>query len=102
MTTVTQEGSHVSPIKRKVDYPETFNRFWSSYPKRKGSNPKYPAFRWFDVYVRRGTDVEAIIDGASNYAVECDRLNLTQTEFVAMAMTWLMQRRWEDYAWGAE
>ena len=74
---------------------EPFDRFWSLYPKRVGSNPKAVARQKFLRAVASGVDAELIIAGAKAYTRELDKK--VGTEFVAMASTWLNQRRWEDY-----
>jgi hypothetical protein len=52
----------------RYDYPPVFYEFWSVYPRRNGSNPKYPAFQLFNRFVERGVDPQWIIRGAANYA----------------------------------
>src|SRR5271166_6432383 len=74
---------------------DTFDRFWSVYPKRTGGNPKSVARQKFDRAVKAGADPEHIIFGAKAYAAEARKA--VGTEFIAMASTWLNQRRWEDY-----
>src|SRR5271166_160927 len=74
---------------------DTFDRFWSVYPKRTGGNPKLVARQKFDRAVKAGADPEHIIFGAKSYAAEARKA--IGTEFIAMASTWLNQRRWEDY-----
>ena len=75
---------------------DSFDRFWAAYPKRYGSNPKAPARAKFERFVRAGADPEAIIGGARAYA-EQESKNVG-TPYIAMASTWLNQKRWEDYA----
>lgn len=75
---------------------ETFARFWSAYPKRLGGNPKAPAQKKFMRLCAEGIDPESIIAGARAYADEQSK-NI-DTPYIAMASTWLNQRRWEDYA----
>lgn len=45
--------------------------------------------------LRHGSDPEKIIAGAKAYEKELG--SKVGTEFVCMAVTWLNQRRWEDY-----
>jgi hypothetical protein len=73
-----------------------FDAFWVAYPKRQGLNPKHPARTKFDRAVANGAAAQDIIKGAKAYA--SDPSTKIGTEFVAMAATWLNQRRWEDYA----
>jgi hypothetical protein len=75
---------------------EAFERFWSAYPKRSGSNPKAPAHAKFVRCVARGCDPESLIAAARAYAKELGPK--VGTEFVAMATTWLNQQRWQDYS----
>lgn len=73
----------------------SFDRFWSAYPKRQGSNPKAPAEAKFSRAVANGANPEAIIGGARQYANALGPK--VGTEYVAMATTWLNQKRWQDY-----
>lgn len=74
-----------------------FDRFWASYPARRGGNPKHPARLKFEAAVRYGASAEHIIAAAAHYAQEQAQLKHVGTEYVAQARTWLSQRRWEDY-----
>lgn len=74
---------------------EDFDRFWLAYPKRRGSNPKMPARVKFGRIVGEGIEAAAIIAGAKAYA-ESEASNVG-TPYIAQAVTWLNQRRWEDY-----
>lgn len=47
--------------------------------------------------VAAGENADAIVGGAGAYAAELRSANKIGTEFVAMAVTWINQRRWEDY-----
>jgi hypothetical protein len=74
---------------------EDFERFWQAYPKREGANPKAPARKRFLALQKAGEPVDAIVAAARRYAdKEHDRVG---TRFIAQAVTWLNQRRWEDY-----
>jgi hypothetical protein len=72
-----------------------FDRFWLAYPKRKGSNPKAPARVKFERIIREGVEPLALVAGAKAYA-EAEGSNVG-TPYIAQAVTWLNQRRWEDY-----
>jgi hypothetical protein len=95
---LTNTISKKESLSRDKESSEGFERFWLAYPRRKGSNPKHPARLKFSRAVKSGVDPEAIISGAKNYAQEA----CPGTEFICMAVTWLNQRRWEDYAPTAE
>jgi hypothetical protein len=97
--------SMVSPITPSLTTPSStpssdirtmFGEFWAKYPKRDGANPKSPALKKFTTIVKAGTDAAAIIAGAAAYArAENERIG---TPFIAQAVVFLNQRRWEDYA----
>lgn len=71
-----------------------FERFWQAYPRRAGSANKALARAKFEKVCRK-VDPEVLIAGAKRYAE--DNAKKVGTEFIAMASTWLNQRRWEDY-----
>ena len=73
-----------------------FDAFWAAYPRRRGANPRAPARTSWDKAIKKGASPEAVLAGAMAYAV--DPSTKVGTEFVAQAVTWLNQRRWEDYA----
>lgn len=75
-------------------YSDAFERFWAVYPKRDGSNPKAPAFGKFATKVRGGADPEEIVAGALAYAHD---MRGKDAQFVAQAVTWLNQERWNDH-----
>jgi hypothetical protein len=76
---------------------DDFEKFWKAYPKRLGTNPKAPAKKKFQAAVKAGTPAVQIIGAAQAYADEQRKLEKTGTEFIAQAVTWLFQRRYEDY-----
>lgn len=73
-----------------------FDDFWASYPKRDGANPRKPALQKFEKAVRDGTAAVTIIEGAVRYHQHCVGKGLVGTSYVAMAVTWLNQERWND------
>lgn len=75
-----------------------FEKFWNTYPKRDGANPRKPAFEKFERLVRGGVDPQKIIVGATIYAGECERLKIIGTEKVCQAIVFLNQERFNDYA----
>jgi hypothetical protein len=72
-------------------------QFWPKYPKRDGSNPRKTARNAFMVAVKSGHDPDAIVGGAERYAASLRKSNQIGTRYVAQAVTWLHQARWEDY-----
>jgi len=81
-------------VSKEVEVTD-FDRFWATYPKRKGSNPKAPAAKKFLKIVGTGIDPQIIIDGARKYA-EDEKSNIG-SPYIAQAVTWLNQARWQDY-----
>jgi len=85
----------VATATRPTQANEDFEIFWKVYPKRDGANPKAPARKAFLAAVKSGTEPPAIVEGAKRYAAkERERIG---TPYIAQALTWLRQRRWEDY-----
>lgn len=71
--------------------------FWPSYPKRDGANPRKPAREKFVTAVKSGHDPQAIVGGVRRYAAQLAKSNHIGTKYVAQAVTWINQARWEDY-----
>ena len=75
----------------------SFEEFWLTKPRRQGSNPKEQARIKFMRAVASGVDPQKIIGAAREWAkIEQDNGKLG-SEYVAMATTWLNQKRYEDY-----
>lgn len=71
--------------------------FWPNYPKREGSNPRKPARTAFLTAVKSGHGPAAIVAGLKGYSAALAKSNQIGTRYVAQAVTWLHQARWEDY-----
>ena len=92
---INQPITPKSPSKPPFDEKaaeEEFEKFWELYPKRP-SNPKQPAKKSFIKALKDGTPKEDIFEGLAAYAETRRGKN---SEYTAMAATWLNQRRWED------
>lgn len=76
----------------------TFSDFWTAYPKRLGANPRAMAEKKFCAAIKSGIDPERIVNSAKAYGDELRAQRKIGTEFVAQAVTWLNQKRYEDYA----
>lgn len=75
-----------------------FEEFWKVYPKRgDGDNPKKPAAKKFLALTLSGIDPVFIVESAKRYAANCDQRKDTGTRYVAQAVTWLNQARFDDY-----
>lgn len=74
-----------------------FEDFWKTYPSRAPhSNPKKPARQRFDAAIKRGVSASEIIRGAKNFAAYVARQG-TDPQYVAQAVTWLNQERWDEH-----
>jgi hypothetical protein len=74
-----------------------FDTFWRIYPHRgEFPDPKKPARLKFAAAAKRGVDPAEIIAGAERYRASIEA-NGTEGRFVAQAVTWLNQERWNDY-----
>jgi hypothetical protein len=71
--------------------------FWPNYPKREGANPRKPARIAFLTAVKSGHDPAAIVAGLRRCVAALSKANQIGTPYVAQAVTWLRQARWEDY-----
>jgi len=76
----------------------SFAEFRAAYPKRRGSQPWHPAEKKYLTAIKNGADESHIISSARRYAEELQAQGKIDTEFVCMAVTWLNQKRWIDYA----
>ena len=74
---------------------DDFDRFCTQYPKSLGANPKSVARQKFMRAVASGVSPELIISGVLKGICARTVDKKVGTEFVAMASTWLNQRRWE-------
>lgn len=82
---------------RSILTDNLFADFWAAYPKREGANPKAPAKKEFVALVKSRVPADEIIAGARGYAEEQRRIGKLGTSYVAQAVTWLNQQRWQDY-----
>lgn len=73
-------------------------RFWPTYPKRLGGNPKEDARKKFVAAVVSGENPELILAGVGRLVQEMTAINKLGTEIVPMAVTWLNKKRWKDDA----
>lgn len=75
--------------KNRYDFSEAFERFWNTYPKRAGGNPKKPAWGIWQKRIKEGFTPDALIRAAEIYC----RFNIlhkkVHTEYVKQAKTFL-------------
>jgi hypothetical protein len=89
------EGIPESPPKSpKGKYHQDFEKFWEAFPKRKGNNPKEPAFKKWQGRIKGGVPAEEMLQGAIGYA----RARAGQdAQYTQQVTTWLNQAGWEQY-----
>lgn len=73
-----------------------FDEFWAAYPKRTPhANPKHPAsLKYINARQKLKVPREVLLTAAKAYAASVAGKD---PEMIAQAVTWLNQRRWEDY-----
>lgn len=69
---------------------QTFDNFWSVYPRKKG---KAKALESYTKALKTGTDATTILEAAKRYASE---QNGADPKFTLHPTTWLNQGRWDD------
>lgn len=69
----------------KNEYTDQFEKLWSIYPSRSGSNPKIKAFQAFNARLSEMCDPRDIEQGLRRYAAYCDAMNKTGTELTMQA-----------------
>ena len=88
-TFAEEEPEEPSPKKRKRrQYPDDFNQFWSAYPK---NADKPVAFKAWEKAIHRA-DAEEIIEGAERYRDDPNRSDA----YTKNAATWLNADAWEN------
>ena len=77
-----------------------FEEFWQAKPDRgkNQANPKAPARAKFILAVRNGIDPHKIIAAAKEWARQEKASGNIDSRFVATAVVWLNQKRFDDYA----
>lgn len=79
----------IEPSKELKHLDDNFERFWNSYPKRAGGNPKKEALSKFKQNLKNGITAEQMIDAANVYDRYCRANQKNNTEFVKQAKTFL-------------
>jgi hypothetical protein len=108
----TEEEAHIMVHERTVDvwpvkprkadgsyiYPPPFERAWSLYPRRDGSNPKTGAYKAFRARVKSGDDPAALTTAAEHYAQHCRARQIEGTSYVQQAATfWGPSEPWREF-----
>lgn len=77
-------------------YSPEFEIFWNEYPRKLG---KKEAAKTFEKVVKTGEDPQIIIQCATNYKKQCDRLK-TEQQYIKHPKTFLNEERYKDYLQG--
>jgi hypothetical protein len=93
----TKDHKSAVPSARAAKPSEDFQKFWASYPKRDGANPKHPAEKAFAAAVKSGTAPAEIVGAADRYRSQLRSKGQEGTPYVKQAVYWLKERRWQDY-----
>lgn len=99
---VTQAEAEAEAEAKGSTYPESFERAWSSYPRRQGSNPKKGAYRAWRVRRKEGYSEGRMEAGAAAYARYVRADETEGTRFVMQAKTFFGPDCHFDQEWQAE
>ncbi|WP_375191833.1 hypothetical protein [Marinobacter sp.] len=80
------------PAKSKAKtatYPESFEEFWATMPKRPGSNPKRDAFGCYQARLKENHSADEILAGAKRYHVYLEAIGNLNTPYVMQAKRFL-------------
>lgn len=80
---------------------EAFEKAWSAYPKRDGSNPKAAAQKCWNARLKEGVTVEEMANGINRYRAYCAGKETIGTAFVMQAARFLGTNREYEAAWSA-
>lgn len=89
------KNKRTKEIKDICSSPE-FEIFWNEYPRKLG---KKEAAKTFEKVVKAGEDPNVIIQCATNYKKQCDRLK-TEAQYIKHPKTFLNEERYKDYLQG--
>jgi hypothetical protein len=88
------DASHPHPpgggrARKRIDYPASFEEFWSNYPKRE-SDTKSVAFKAWDKARKAGVSEAELLNGAMRYAAYLD----ASGDEPAHVQTWVNREGW--------
>jgi hypothetical protein len=84
----------ITNARRRKDYSDKFEEFWSIYPRKVN---KKGAYNTWKARMNDGVEPDKLILSATNYAAKCKRVG-TEEQYVLHASTFLgPQERWKEY-----
>lgn len=86
-------SSSSSPSSKSIQ--ESFDEFWTAYPKRKGANPKRPAKQKWEKAIQK-IHPQELLALTIRFALRMEAEETIGTPFVPQATTWLNQERWVE------
>jgi hypothetical protein len=93
--TTAETTTETKTLSAAAELDAEFEEFWAAYPKRPG-NPKHPAkLKYQNARRRLLVSRLTILEAAKAYATSRKG---EDPKFTQQAVTWLNQRRWEEYA----
>jgi hypothetical protein len=84
-----ENGSEGKGKQIRVTEPESFDRWWSHYPRRAGGNSRKDALRAYRARVTDGVSPEILETKVREYAAYCAATDRVGTSYVQLAATWL-------------
>ena len=91
-----EEPGRVPPIvPPRGDVLSGFSEFWRIIPKRPG-DPREKARPEFERALAKGTEIDALLRGAANYARYIEQ-HADERRFAVSAARWIREMRWEDW-----
>lgn len=82
-------------------YTAEFEKAWSAFPKREGSNSKLDAFKMWRARLREGVSADELSAGVERYARYCLAKGIVGTEFVKQAKTFFGKGEHWQVSWEA-
>ncbi len=76
-----------------------FKALRAAYPPRGGNQGWTPAERLVTGHIRKGADIDDILEGTKAYAKWCDHMGKTGTELVKQAQTFFGRDKWWAEDW---
>ncbi len=85
--TDTNTDTNTDKSTTALEVPAEFAEFKETYPERSGAQPWIRALKTIRARLKEGDQWNAILAGAGRYAVYCDTVDRTGTEYVMQAAT---------------
>ena len=84
---LNQEKETTAASRPRAEFPQDFEKAWSEYPARNGSNPKGRALKAWRARIASGATPDQILSGVRRYAAWCRATGKVGLETVKQAAT---------------